>query len=61
MAMTMVADDVTIALLRGSVQLWRNGVFGVTKLVFLAALVLLVAHGTGLKSTRSGLAEHSFR
>jgi O-antigen/teichoic acid export membrane protein len=47
MAMTMVADDVTIALLRGSVQLWRNAVFGVTKLVFLAALVLLVAHGSG--------------
>ena len=48
MAMTMVADDVTIALLRGGVQLWRNGIFGVAKLVFLVALTLLVAHGSGI-------------
>src|ERR1035438_237422 len=48
MAMTMVADDVTIGLLRGALQLWRNGIFGVTKLAFLAALALLVAHGSGV-------------
>jgi O-antigen/teichoic acid export membrane protein len=48
MAMTMVADDVTIGLLRGGVQLWRNGVFGVAKLAFLAALAFLVVHGSGV-------------
>lgn len=48
MAMTMVADDVTIALLRGGVQLWRNGIFGITKLALLVTIALLVAHGTGI-------------
>jgi O-antigen/teichoic acid export membrane protein len=48
MAMTIVADDVTIGLLRGSVQLWRNGVFGITKLALLAALAVLVAHSSGV-------------
>jgi O-antigen/teichoic acid export membrane protein len=47
-ATSIVADNVTIGLLRGGVQLWRNGVFGVTKLAFLAALALLVAHGSGV-------------
>jgi O-antigen/teichoic acid export membrane protein len=48
MAMTMVADDVTIGLLRGSVQLWRNLTLGVTKLAFLAPLALFVTHSTGV-------------
>jgi O-antigen/teichoic acid export membrane protein len=48
MAMTVVADDVTIGLLRGGLQLWRNGIFSATKLGFLAALALLVAHGSGV-------------
>jgi O-antigen/teichoic acid export membrane protein len=47
-AVTNVADDVTIGLLRGRVQLWRNGVFGVTKLAFLIALSFLAANGTGV-------------
>lgn len=34
---TLVADQAMIGLLRGGVQLWRNGVFAVAKLVALAA------------------------
>jgi O-antigen/teichoic acid export membrane protein len=47
MSMTMVADDVAIGLLRGGLQLWRNGIFSVIKLVFLVVLALIVMHGSG--------------
>ena len=61
MAMTMVADDVTIGLLRGGVQLWRNGVFGATKLAFLVALALLVAHGSGVIIYATWTVQRSYR
>jgi O-antigen/teichoic acid export membrane protein len=47
-AITMIADDVSIGLVRGGLQLWRNGIFAVAKLGFLVGLALLVVHGSGI-------------
>lgn len=43
----MVADQALIGALRGSLQLWRNGVFGVVKLLLLVGVALAFAGGGG--------------
>lgn len=47
MSLGMVADQALIGALRGGLQLWRNGVFGVVKLLLLAGIALAFTGGGG--------------
>jgi O-antigen/teichoic acid export membrane protein len=47
-AVTLVLDQALIGLLRGSLQLWRNALFAIVKLLALLPLGLLLADATGL-------------
>jgi O-antigen/teichoic acid export membrane protein len=47
-SMTLVVDQALIGMLRGDLQLWRNSVFAVVKLVVLAVLGLIAADIFGL-------------
>jgi O-antigen/teichoic acid export membrane protein len=47
-AITLVLDDAFIGLLRGGLQLWRNAIFALVKLVALLAASLWLSRVTGL-------------
>lgn len=47
-ALTLVLDQALIGLLRGDLQLWRNGLFAATKLGALWLVALLLSEGMGL-------------
>jgi O-antigen/teichoic acid export membrane protein len=47
-AIALVLDDAFLGLLRGGLQLWRNALFAVVKLVALLAASLWLSHVTGL-------------
>lgn len=52
-SMTMVVDQALIGLLRGKLQLWRNAVFSISKLVFLVivAMIAVREHGLAIYAT----------
>lgn len=47
-ASTLVLDHALFGMLRGDLQLWRNGVFAFIKLVFLIIVGMLVIDGSGM-------------
>ncbi len=47
-AITLVLDQALIGLLRGPLQLWRNVLFALAKLVALSVVVIWLSHTTGL-------------
>ncbi len=47
-AITIVLDQALIGLLRGNIQLWRNTLFAIGKLVLLFVASIWIAHTTGM-------------
>lgn len=47
-AITIVLDQALIGVLRGSIQLWRNTIFAIGKLILLFMASVWIAHATGM-------------